>query len=189
MNTQTTLALEPKTIENADPISKPLLEGSLKSLGMVPNMYAGMANNPALFDGYLHAYKSFRANAGFTPPEQEVIYLSVAVENECDYCVAAHSFIGDNMTQVPKEVTDAIRNGERVPDEKYRALSQFTQAVVAKRGRPSEEEIENFLQAGYTQNHILGVIAGVAVKTFSNYFNHIFETPLDEAFQARAWSK
>ena len=189
MKTGTSLALEPKTIENADPVSKPLLEAAQKKLGMIPNMYAGMANNPALFDGYIHSYNSFRANAGFNPQEQEIVFLSVAVENGCEYCVAAHSFVGDNMSKVPKEITDAIRNGERVPDVKYSALSEFTQKVVATRGRPSEEDIEGFLEAGYTQKHILGVIAGVAVKTFSNYFNHIFETPVDDAFQGRAWSK
>ena len=28
----------------------------------------------------------------------------------------------------------------------------------------------------------------VTVKTFSNYANHLFQTPLDEKFAAREWS-
>lgn len=149
MNTTKSWAIEPVTVESADPISKNYLEDAKKKMGMIPNMYAGMVNNTALIDGYIHAYNSFRANAGFTPPEQEVVLLSVAVENSCEYCVAAHSFVGDNMSKVPKEVTDAIRDGETVQNDKYRALSEFTKAVVAKRGRPSDEEIEAFLEAGY----------------------------------------
>lgn len=189
MSITKTWAIEAVTVESADPITKNHLEESLKKLGMIPNMYAGMANNTALIDGYLHSYASFRANAGFTPPEQEIVFLSAAVENSCEYCVAAHSFVGDNMTKAPKEVTDAIRDGETIQNDKYRALSEFTKAVVAKRGRSSDEEIEAFLEAGYTTKHILGVIAGVGVKTFSNYFNHIFETPVDDAFKGRTWTK
>jgi len=126
MNTIKTMNLEPKTIENADAISSQILQTTQKKLGLIPNMYLGMANNTALFDGYVSAYNSFRANAGFSPQEQEVIFLSIAYENECEYCMAAHSFVGNTMTKVPIEVTNAIRNNTEIPDEKFKALSLFT---------------------------------------------------------------
>lgn len=189
MRTITKLEIEPKTIETADSLSRETLEATKKGIGMIPNMYTGMANNPALLDGYSHAYKSFRTNAGFTSQEQEIIFLSVAYENECDYCMAAHSFVADKMSKVPTEVTDAIRNNTEIEDAKYRALSEFSKVMTAKRGNPSQDEIDSFLNSGYTQNHILGVIAGIGVKTMSNYFNHVFNTPVDEAFKERAWSK
>jgi AhpD family alkylhydroperoxidase len=152
-------------------------------------MYGLMANNPALLEGYTSSYNSFRANSGFSPPEQEVVFLSVAYENNCDYCMAAHSFVGDKMTNVPSEVTDAIRNNTEIADAKFRALSSFTRAMTAKRGNPSQEDVNSFLNAGYTTNHILGVVAGIGVKTMSNYFNHISNTPVDDMFAGRAWSK
>ncbi len=181
--------LELKTIETANTISSEILETTQKKLGFIPNMYAGMANNTALLDGYVAAYNSFRAHSGFTPQEQEVVFLSVAYVNNCDYCMAAHSFVGDNMTQVPVEVTDAIRNNSEIPDAKLKALSLFAKKMTMSRGLPSEADIENFLNAGYTQNHILGVIAGVGVKTMSNYFNHVFNTPVDTMFKDRIWKK
>jgi uncharacterized peroxidase-related enzyme len=183
------MALTPKTTETADPISKNILEAAQKGMGMIPNMYGGMANNPALLDAYSHAYKSFRENAGFTSQEQEIIFLSVAYENDCDYCMAAHSFVADMMSKVPTEVTDAIRNNTEIKDPKYRALSLFTRAMTVKRGNPSQEDIALFLNAGYTENHILGVITGIGVKTMSNYFNHVFNTPVDDAFKGRTWIK
>jgi len=181
--------LELKTIGNADPISSQILENTKNSIGLIPNMYAGMANNPALLQSYESGYSAFRTNSGFNPQEQEVVFLSVAYENDCEYCMAAHSFVADNMTNVPVEVTNAIRNNTEIPDEKLKALSVFTKAVTTKRGLPSETEITDFIDAGYTKEHILGVIAGVGVKTLSNYFNHIFNTPVDEAFQGRVWKK
>ena len=68
---------------SASPITNEILEGTKKTLGFIPNMYVTMGANPALLDSYTYAYKSFRANAGFTPAEQEVIFLSVAYENNC----------------------------------------------------------------------------------------------------------
>ena len=189
MNTTTHLSLTAKTIETADPISKTILETAQKNIGMIPNMYGGMANNPALLDAYILAYKSFRENAGFSSQEQEIIFLSIAYENECNYCMAAHSFVADKMSKVPTEVTDAIRNNTEITDTKYKALSQFSKVMTAKRGNPSQDDISSFLKAGYTENHILGVIAGIGVKTMSNYFNHVFNTPVDIAFKGRAWSK
>ncbi|OUR94510.1 alkylhydroperoxidase [Flavobacteriales bacterium 34_180_T64] len=189
MNTISKLVLEPKTIDTADAISAKILEAAKKGMGMIPNMYATMANNTALFDAYSHSYKTFRENAGFTSQEQEIIFLSIAFENECDYCMSAHSFVADKMSKVPTEVTDAIRNNTEIEDARYKALSRFSRVMTAKRGNPSPEDIDAFLAAGYTENHILGVIAGIGVKTMSNYFNHVFNTPVDAAFSSRTWVK
>ena len=189
MDTISKLVLEPKTIETADAISAKILEAAKKGMGMIPNMYATMANNTALFDAYSHSYKTFRENSGFTSQEQEIIFLSVAFENECDYCMAAHSFVADKMSNVPTEVTNAIRNNSAIEDAKYKALSTFSRVMTDKRGNPSQEDIDAFLSAGYTENHILGIIAGIGVKTMSNYFNHVFNTPVDAAFSSRTWVK
>ena len=183
------LELEPQTIESATKISSDIMDTAKKTFGFIPNMYSLMANNPALLDSYTYSYKSFRANSGFNPVEQEVVFLSISYENECDYCMGAHSFVADKMSKVPEEVTDAIRNGEEIPDTKLAALSKYTRATVTKRGRVSEEDINQFLDAGYTKENILGVVTAIGLKTMSNYFNHITDTPLDDAFSERAWVK
>lgn len=189
MNVITKISLEPKQIENAPEISNKILENTKMGLGMIPNMFSTMANNPALLDAYSYSYKTFRENAGFTSQEQEIIFLSIAFENECEYCMAAHSFVADMMSKVPTEVTDAIRNNSEIEDAKYKALSLFSRVMTVKRGNPSQEEIDAFLNAGYTENHILGVITAIGVKTMSNYFNHVFNTPVDNAFKGRTWVK
>jgi len=189
MNVITKMFLTPKTIETADVLSSKTLVTIKKAMGMIPNMYSTMANNPALLDSYNHAYKTFRENAGLTSQEQEIIFLSIAFENECDYCMAAHSFVADKMSKVPTEITNAIRNNTEIENAKYKALSQFSRVMTAKRGNLSQDDIDSFLNAGYTENHILGVITGIGIKTMSNYFNHVFNTPIDDAFKGRAWSK
>lgn len=178
--------LQALTADSAPQKSKEILEKTQKGLGFIPNMYAYMANAPALLNGYAAAYTAFRESS-FQPHEQEVVLLSIAVENACTYCVAAHSFVGDNMTKVPKEVTDAIRDNQPISDAKLAALSAFTRALVKKRGHVNEHDVQSFLAAGYNEVQVLEVVAAVGAKTLSNYFNHIFGTPLDEVFKSRAW--
>ncbi len=95
--------------------------------------------------------------------------------------------LADNLSKVPTAVTDAIREGAPIPDSQLAALSQFTQVMVAKRGLPSRAEVDDFLAAGYSERQILEIVLAIAVKTLSNYANHLFHTPLDEVFAARAW--
>ncbi len=170
-------------------ISQDIFDKTQKTLGFVPNMYKKMGQNPALLDAYIYSYNSFRANSGFNSVEQEVVFLSVAVENNCDYCMAAHSFIADKMSKVPVEVTDAIRDGKKIPDAKLAALSKLTRLLTVNRGNVSQAEIDEFLAAGYTEVNVLGIIAGIAVKTISNYSNHNTNPELDGAFAGRVWKK
>jgi len=170
-------------------LTKEILENTKKGLGFVPNMYVTMAANTALLDAYTYSYNSFRANSGFTPVEQEVVFLSAAYENNCEYCMAAHSFVGDNMTKVPTEITDAIRSGNPIPDTKLAALSKLTLSLTTTRGNVSQEEVNEFLDAGYSESHVLGIISGIAVKTMSNYSNHVTNPKIDEAFAGRIWHK
>jgi AhpD family alkylhydroperoxidase len=189
METNTGNPLEPLSIESTTGMAYEILSRVQKKMGAVHTMYLGMANNPALLDAYLYSLQSFWEHSGFTPREQEVIFLSISVENGCEYCVAAHSFIADKISHVPRDIIHAIRNNTEISDPKLKYLSLFARAITAKRGYPSGEDLDDFYEAGYSAKDILGVIAAVGVQTFSNYFNHFFHTELDKKFTAWAWKK
>ncbi len=189
MTNEYKLALSLKTLENADPGARAAMEKARAQLGFIPNLYAGMANSPGLFETYLDGYGRFREGSGFTPVEQEVVFLTISRFNGCGYCMAAHSVVADQMSKVPTDVTDAIREGRGIPDPKLAALSTFTDRMLASRGVPSEADVRAFLDAGYEERQVLEVVLAIAVKTLSNYFNHLFHTPLDEIFAGREWKK
>jgi alkylhydroperoxidase family enzyme len=92
------------------------------------------------------------------------------------------------MQGVSADAVDAIRDGDPIDESRLEALRDFTNKVVDTRGWVKEGEIEAFLDAGFNLAQVLEVILGVAFKTISNYANHIAETPLDDAFTAKAWS-
>lgn len=177
------------TLDSAPEGSAPILDEASRSLGFIPNLYAHLSESPAA----LKAYKQLGAlleQSAFTPQEQQVILIAVSVENGCEYCVAAHSFIARNMVEVANETISALRNKHPLPNPKLNALVSFVTAVVRERGWVADSQVlKEFFAAGYTQQHALEVVLGVAMKTLSNYANHLTGTPLDAAFSDEAWKR
>ena len=182
------LSLSLVTLENADPRAKAVLEKEKASVGFIPNMYAGMANSPGLLQTYLDGYAAFRAHSGFTPAEQEVVFLTISRENGCDYCMAAHSMIAEKVSKVPTDVLGALRSGASIADPRLAALSTFTSHMFTTRGRPTATNLKAFLSAGYKEAQVLEIVLALAVKTLSNYANHVNNPKVDDAFATYAWS-
>jgi len=189
MTSEYKITLAPKTLESADPAAKAVLDKAKEQVGFIPNMYAGMVNSPGLLDTYLEGYSHFRKGSAFTSVEQEVVFLTISHENRCHYCMAAHSMLADSMSKVPGEVTDAIREGRSISDQKLDALNRFTVVMVESRGLPGRKDVDSFLAAGYSEQNVLDIILAIAVKTLSNYSNHLLHTPVDEMFASRIWSE
>jgi uncharacterized peroxidase-related enzyme len=175
------------TPEDAPEGSRAILESTKAQLGMLPNLYAEMAHSPGLLNIYRAGYDAFRNGSGFDKTEQEVVLLAISRFHKCAYCVAVHSVVADR-NKVPTEITDAIRMGQAIPDAKLQALNSFTTAMLSTRGRPLAQDLQQFITAGYSEGQVLEIILAIAVKTISNYTNHVFNTPLDAGFLRRAWT-
>ena len=179
------MTFTPHTLETVAPDGRELLEQVKKNYGFIPNLVGNMVEAPATAKAY-SALGTLFGETSFNEAEQQVVMLSVSRFNECTYCVGAHSAIA-LMQMVPADVVESIRNDEPIADPKLEALRRFTTQVVDQRGVLSEEDTGQFLAAGYGKQQILEVVLGVAMKTISNYTNHIADTELDGAFGAQAW--
>jgi uncharacterized peroxidase-related enzyme len=175
------------TIDSAPAAAKESLAAARKAYGFVPNLLAVMAEAPTLLKGYGTLIRIFDETS-LTPSERQVVLLATSAENECDYCVAAHSVIAQ-MQKVPEAVVQALRDGTPIADPRLEALRRLTVSIVQSRGWPAAAELEAFLAAGYSQAQVLEVVLGVGAKTLSNYVNHLADTPLDGAFAKAAWAK
>ena len=175
------------TQETAPAASKPLLERSLKAFGRVPGLYGVLAEAPKTLEAY-QALAALFQETSLTTTEQHVVWLTINYENNCDYCVPAHTGLA-KLDAVPNDVIEALRNGTPINDPRLEALRTFTVRVVQKRGWATNDDVHAFLDAGYTQQQILEVILGVAHKVISNYTNHIARTPVDAVFKKFAWEK
>lgn len=173
--------------ETAPEASRELLADSKKSFGMVPNLHAVMAESPALLEGYKKVHELF-AGSSFDNDELTVIWQSVNVENNCHYCVPAHTAIASSM-KVSDDITEALRNETPLANPKLEALRAFTLNVLRNHGNVAEADVAAFFNAGYNQRHILEVILGISQKIMSNYTNHFANTPIDAPFTSLAWTK
>jgi uncharacterized peroxidase-related enzyme len=167
--------------------SRFVLEGAEKKNGFVPNLLGVLAESPAALQAYSNLSGALQHNSAFSSAEQQVLFLAISLENQCNYCMAAHSAIASNGVLTNDQIK-SLREGCPLDDPKLEALRRFGTSVVARRGLIPDAEVEAFINAGYTQRHVLDVVAAVALKTLTNYTNHLNETEVDEAFAQFAWS-
>lgn len=176
--------LLPVQSDSATPAQAKLLAQAKAAVGFIPNMYRGMVNLPGYLDTYLHGYRLFREQGGFSPAEQEVVFLAVSKQNGCNYCTAAHSTLAASYSGVPMDVLESIRSDSPIQDGKMAALYAMTVEITNTRGHPSPATVKAFFEAGYSEKEILAITLAVSVKILSNYSNHYFDTPVDEVFSA-----
>jgi uncharacterized peroxidase-related enzyme len=185
MNTTTEALYSPLTVATAPEASKPVLENIQKSFGFIPNLMGIFANNPTVLEGYV-TLNAIYDKGSFTPIERQLILLAASVQNHCDYCTAAHSTIAKGALHTPADLVVAIRNNAPLPDKKLNALVVLVKELVRERGHAKDETIQNFIAAGYKREQVMELLLGIALKTISNYLNHISPAPVDRAFAAES---
>jgi uncharacterized peroxidase-related enzyme len=167
-------ALNPETTTGK---SKDLFNAIQSKLGLVPNMMRTFGNSPAALNGYL----SFNAalNEGVLGGKLgELIALTVANVNQCEYCNAAHSFIGEKLVHIdPNTLADA-RHGKST-DAKIQAALTFSKIIVQKRGLINDDDVNALKDAGYNEAEITEIIAHVGLNILTNYFNNVANVTVD----------
>lgn len=168
--------LEILTNETASNDAQAIFADLKKKLGMVPNLYATIANSPTALKGILE-YGATLGKGTLNQKEVEAIALVVSQVNGCDYCLAAHSAVG-KMVGYSQEETIQLRKAESA-DAKLGALVTLAKAIAETKGRPGQELVDNFFAAGYSKAALVDVVGFVAVNTFNNYLNNLVETTID----------
>ncbi len=160
--------------------SKPLLDAALQNFGMVPNLAAVLAVSPETLECYQMMHAKFQETS-FSPEELTVVWMTINVENECHYCVPAHTAIA-NMMNIDQAIIEGLRNKTPLPDAKLETLRETILAIMKTRGALSEEQFTKFYDAGYGNKQAIEILLGLAQKTISNFTNHLAKTPVDEPF-------
>ncbi|WP_425100231.1 carboxymuconolactone decarboxylase family protein [Tropicibacter sp. S64] len=167
----------PDTIDDAPIAARPALEAVKASLGSVPNLFRLTSNSPAALQGYL-GLSGALAKGDLPAATRERIALAVAERNGCDYCLAAHSYLGKAVAKLDDAEIAANRRGGST-DPKADAAVRFAVRLVEARGTVSEADVEAVRMAGYSDAQIVEIVAHVALNTLTNYLNEAFGTPID----------
>ena len=167
--------IEPIKHEESTGKAKELLDGVTAKLGMTPNLMTTMAHSPAVLEAYLNFSGTLGATLNAKLREQ--ISLVTAEENGCGYCASAHTALG-KMAGLTAEETVAARQGNGT-DAKADAALKFAKAILEKRGKTSDEDLQTVKNAGFTSGEIAEIVANVALNIFTNYFNETAQTTVD----------
>jgi uncharacterized peroxidase-related enzyme len=154
---------------------KEIFEGPLK--GKHLNIFKGIANSPAALQMYL-AMSGALHGGELTKAEAEVIQLAVGEANGCGYCTAAHTMAGTKAGLTSEQAIGA-RQGRIEDDPKLDAIARFAVAMHEKKGFVSDDDLNKIRSAGYSDSHIVEIVAHYALATFTNYLNHVNETVVD----------
>ena len=167
----------------SDPTMDETLDRIKRQLGFLPNLFKEMSKAPAVLGVYLKGQEAL-SQGSLTAREQQVVQLTVAVFNDCQYCKAAHSWLGQKMGLSREEVQEMGSELSQQTDPQVANLVRATKLILENRGWIDPEEIIRFEQQGIDRVKLYEIIAFIGLKTISNYINHIAETPIDEEFNS-----
>jgi len=168
---------QPASIADTPEASQPLLEAVVKQLGSAPNLFRLIATSPHALEGYLGLSGALGKGA-LPAATRERIALAVAEINGCDYCLSAHTYLGRNLARLDDAEIAANRAGAS-NDPKADAAVRFAARVAVSRGQVSDAEFAAVRLAGYTDAQIIEIIQHVALNTWTNLFNNVFQTEID----------
>ncbi len=163
--------------EQATGKTKELFTVIQRKLGMVPNMMRTMGNSPAFLEGYLNLSAAL-AGGTLSAKTGELIALTVAESNHCNYCLSAHSYIGANLVKIDAASLEAARNASST-NAKTDAILKFAATLVEKKGLVNNMDVNTVKEAGLTEGEVGEIVGHVALNILTNYYNNTANTTID----------
>lgn len=145
--------------------------------GWLPNTIRVMARSASAAAIYLDSGGRNEATS-LSALERELVAVTTAGHNGCEYCLAAHS-VGLAVLGASREEVLAARRGVAA-ERRSVAIIAFARAVLQERGMVSEEQIAAALNAGLQEGALLDIVAVVAENILGNYVNNVAATPIDD---------
>lgn len=161
------------------------LKAAESANGFLPNLIAVLANAPQALAAYQELGKLNLATS-LSPCEIEVVQLTAAAVNGCDFCLAGHGKLSTQKLQLDPELIQALQTLSPIADKKLSALQTYTQDIIATRGKVSDQALKAFYAAGYGEQQALEVVLGVALASLCNYANNLAQTEINPELLAFA---
>lgn len=164
------------TTQNASAESTAVLEQIHSAFGATPAMFQAVANSPAALNSMWGSFGALGKGV-LGAKLGEKIAIAVANRNACEYCLAAHTALGQGAGISAVDL-QAAQLGQSA-DPKTAAALHFALKLVNDRAQVSETDTQALRQAGFNDEEIVEIIAHVALNLFTNYINISLDVPVD----------
>lgn len=153
-----------------------LLTAIQGQLGMVPNFLRVFAHSPDALKAFLGLHHI--ANHGsLDASTRERIALALAQQNQCEYCLSAHTAIGRKAGLNGAEI-EANRAGTS-QDAKAAVAVKFARALVEHKGEVTNTELQAMREAGFDEADIVEVITHVGMNILTNILGKASRVDID----------
>jgi uncharacterized peroxidase-related enzyme len=147
-----------------------------------PSLFArAVANNPDVLAARMEYVDALRDAGSVDDRLAELAYATVALANDCDYCVASHTtqlveHVGVEDHEV-EMLVDAVRDTDDLErsarlvesfDERERAVIAFAHAAAANPKRVSSDDVERLHAVGFDDAAIAQLLALVSAAVAAN---------------------
>lgn len=168
--------IAPVTSSNPDTKVAAILSQVKAGFGAVPNLFSTLANAPVALDGFLSLTKAL-SRGRLSARQREILALAIAQENECQYCLSAHTA---SSRAAGLSATDVLKVREGNSDAPFeRALTTFAKNLIRQRGLVSDKDMDIARKFGIDDGLMLEIVANVALNTLTNYANRLADTEID----------
>jgi uncharacterized peroxidase-related enzyme len=162
--------------DNTPAASQAVMAQIHSAFGATPNMFKAVANSPAALHSMWAAFGALgKGSIGAKLGEQ--LAVAIANYNRCEYCLAAHTVLGQKAGASLADMS-AAQVGHS-GDAKTAAALAFALKVVAQRAQISDADIASLHQVGFGDEQVVEIIAHVALNLFTNYINVALDVPVD----------
>jgi len=162
--------------ENTTSSHKDLFDQIHSAFNVVPNMFKAIGNSPAALESMWTSFGAL-GKGSLEPKLGEQIAVLVADINRCEYCLAAHTALGQAAGASAAEMAAAQAGNS--DDAKTQAALDFSAKIVRDRAGISKADISAVKEVGFTDADVAEILAHVALNIFTNYTNVAFDVPVD----------
>ena len=146
------------------------------AFGVVPNMFRAVANSPAALKSMWGSFGALGSGV-LGAKLGEKIAVAIADKNRCEYCLAAHTALGQNAGVSADEM--AAAQAGQSDDAQTAAALRFALKLVTNRAQIADTDITELKTVGFNDEQIVEIMAHVALNIFTNYVNVAFNVPVD----------
>ncbi|QMV74127.1 peroxidase-related enzyme [Comamonas piscis] len=161
---------------NTPAASQAVMAQIQSAFGATPNMFKAVANSPAALQSMWAAFGALgKGSIGAKLGEQ--LAVAIANYNRCEYCLAAHTVLGQKAGASLADMS-AAQIGQS-GDPKTAAALDFALKVVAQRAQIIDADVAALRAAGFGDEEVVEIMAHVALNLFTNYINVALDVPVD----------
>lgn len=172
--------IKPLKIDQAQGETKDIFKVMKNNFGMVPNLFATIANYPKALKPLLDLYQAISKESTIEPRLQELANLEVSRINRCNYCLVHHSRMA-KMFGLSDEQINALKteNVNKGFTDKEQVVIEYARQVT-KDAEEATEDLFKRLRSYFNDSQIVNLTLIIGLMNVFNRFNGALGVELEK---------